>query len=125
MALRGTVLVVGDDADVRERMAWWLQDAGLEVLACPGPAGPHAGCVGLRWSRCPLVDPVDVVVLDVGSAGPWDPGRLAALVALYSAGGRRVVALCPEGAPAGGRRLGRPVRRGSLIEAVRDLLAGG
>lgn len=62
---RGTVLVVENDADVRDRYAAWLEDAGYEVTMCPGPDAPDYTCIGARGGTCPLAEEADVVVLDM------------------------------------------------------------
>jgi hypothetical protein len=46
-------------------MSAWLRQAGLRVIACPGPQPPIYICVGGRGDRCPLAVDADVVVLDL------------------------------------------------------------
>ena len=60
------VLIVDRDPDTRDRVGVWLEDAGLDVLRCPGPTGPEFTCVGSRDGRCPLAQAADLVVLN-----PW------------------------------------------------------
>ncbi len=78
----GSVLVVEDDPNERERMAAWLEREGLEVMTCPGPMYPEYGCVGARAGRCPLADAADVVVLDL-----W----LGSDAAIQGVSGRRLL----------------------------------
>jgi hypothetical protein len=53
-------------------------DAGIQVLACPGPTGSHTRCPALRGERCPLVDGADVVVMSCSRPdGRWDALRAA------------------------------------------------
>ncbi|MEZ5236472.1 MAG: N-acetyltransferase family protein [Acidimicrobiia bacterium] len=53
--------------------------AGVEVLACAGPAGRRRGsCPLLDGGRCPLVDGADEVVVVTGSEREAVFGRLAA-----------------------------------------------
>jgi hypothetical protein len=60
-----SVLVVEADAELRARMASWLEDAGFVVMSCPGPSAPDYDCVGVRRGECPLAKGADLVVLDV------------------------------------------------------------
>ena len=63
------ILVVEQDRVDRDRVGAWLEQAGFEVLACPGPTEPDYLCVGSIGRSCPLVDGADAVVLDVWLAG--------------------------------------------------------
>jgi hypothetical protein len=92
---RGTVLLVESDASERERLGEALEEAGYEVIACPGPIAPTYTCIGGREGYCPLVERADVVVLD-----PWLAGDEVGvgttsdgLLALYSRSGRTVVTI--------------------------------
>jgi len=60
-----TVLLVERSPDSRDRIGRWLEEAGYEVLACPGPTGPDYRCVGGRGNGCPLVHAADAAVLDL------------------------------------------------------------
>ena len=87
------VLIVDRDPDTRDRVGAWLEDAGLDVLGCPGPTGPEFTCVGSRDGRCPLAEAADLVVLN-----PWLESdaamlgtRAAKLVRHYRAWGKPVV----------------------------------
>jgi len=108
MREHGTVLLVESDAERRERLGRGLQAAGYEVIGCPGPTSPDYTCIGSREGYCPLLEEVDVVVLDRWLAGD-DVGAGATsdqLLGLYVATGRPVVTLGRAGGwvkpPAGG-----------------------
>ena len=58
-----TVLVVAYAGDDRERLGGWLEEAGYDVLTCPGPR-KGIPCIGLV-GRCPLAAAADAVVLDM------------------------------------------------------------
>jgi CheY-like chemotaxis protein len=62
---RPVVLIVDRDADTRDRVVRWLEDAGLDVVACPGPTAPEFTCVGSRDGHCPLAQEADLIVLDL------------------------------------------------------------
>jgi CheY-like chemotaxis protein len=59
------ILLVEHDEQRRALMGGWLQDAGYDVLTCPGPSAPEYSCIGSRAGGCPLVDPASLVVLDL------------------------------------------------------------
>jgi DNA-binding response OmpR family regulator len=65
VADKQVVLVVEHDAELRDRMGEWLEEAGFDVLACPGPTRPDYTCVAGREKPCPLAHAADVVVLDL------------------------------------------------------------
>jgi DNA-binding response OmpR family regulator len=65
LAGRGVVLVVEHDVELRDAMGRWLEEAGYDVLACPGPSLPDYTCVAGRGNPCPLAHAADVVVLDL------------------------------------------------------------
>jgi hypothetical protein len=126
------VLLVEPDPISRKNYGEWLEDAGYEVMACPGPTAPDYTCVGGREGECPLIEPADVVILnldldsDVHAVGTSSFD----LLALYSDAGKPVVA---HGADHELVRMFsrrpiiepfRPPRRGELIWAVKDSLAG-
>ena len=99
MPERGTVLLVEANDGLRERFGAALDDAGYELIACPGPTGPDYVCIGGRESYCPLLERADVVVLD-----PWlasDEEGIGTcsdeLVELYAGSGRTVIVLGPVG----------------------------
>jgi CheY-like chemotaxis protein len=93
-----TVLVVESDRDDRELIGSWLEDAGFEVMACPGPRAPGYVCVGGREGSCPLIAPADVVVIDLrlASEDVMEGTAAAELLALYTSSGRPVVAFGPD-----------------------------
>jgi hypothetical protein len=59
------VLLVEPDDERRSLFGGWLEDAGFDVLTCPGPTAPDYACMGGRSGRCPLVDPAALVVVDL------------------------------------------------------------
>jgi hypothetical protein len=113
MPEKGTVLLVESDAPERGRLGKALEEAGYQVMACPGPTAPDYTCIGGREGYCPLLERADVVVLD-----PWLAGDEIGmgtssedLLALYTGSGRTVVAIdavCLD-----------PVARGSMIRLDR------
>ncbi|MDP9326804.1 MAG: hypothetical protein M3P10_01205 [Actinomycetota bacterium] len=93
------VLLVEADEGERFRLSEALERQGCRVVSCPGPLGPGYTCVGGRTGRCPLVDPADVIVLDL-----WLPGddlimgtTPLELLSLYASSGAPVVALGRSG----------------------------
>jgi hypothetical protein len=99
----GQILLVERDPKARELIGSWLQDAGYEVLLCPGPTAPDYSCIGGRGRRCALVDPATVIIVDLslaraailqGSAG-------MDLLGYYLSTGKRVIALGPREQPLG------------------------
>jgi hypothetical protein len=69
MSNQGTVLLVEADEGERERLGSALEDAGYELIACPGPTAPDYICIGGREGYCPLLERADAVVLDLWLAG--------------------------------------------------------
>src|ERR1700737_4156132 len=61
------VLVVSDDPGLSDEVGGWLEDAGLDVLLCPGPRS--AACIGLSGRGCDLERAADLVVLDLHPSG--------------------------------------------------------
>jgi hypothetical protein len=123
-----TVLVVESDDVERERLAWCLEDAGRDVLSCPGPTAPDFTCVGSRSRACPLVSEAGTIVLDMSTEGEalmmGVPSE--ALLAFYLLSGSRVVALGSHGASGiSGQlvRLHRHPERSELLDAVASLEA--
>ncbi|HEX6580773.1 MAG TPA: hypothetical protein VF195_07870 [Actinomycetota bacterium] len=113
MPHEGTVLLVESDDAERERLGMALEQAGYQVIACPGPTAPDYTCIGGREGYCPLLERADVVVLD-----PWLAGDELGvgtssdeLLALYTGSGRTVVAI--DAAPLD------PVARGRMIRLDR------
>src|SRR5439155_17121019 len=56
-----TVLLVNLDATERDGLGEALEDAGFQVLDCPGPSFPDYTCIGAREGYCPLVEHADSV----------------------------------------------------------------
>jgi CheY-like chemotaxis protein len=99
MPENGTVLLIESNDERRERLGEALEDAGYEVISCPGPTAPDYTCIGGREGYCPLVERAEVVVLD-----PWLAGDDAGfgttadvLVELYADRGRTVILLGSTG----------------------------
>jgi hypothetical protein len=109
MPARGAVLLVESTPAERERLGEALEDAGYEVITCPGPTAPDYTCVGDRVGYCTLVERADVVVLDPWLAGDEVGVGTSAdvLVELYASRGRTVVLLGSAGwlDPHAGRHL--------------------
>jgi len=126
-----TALVVSEDDGLRASVSEWLDDAGLVVMACPGPHTPDMTCVGLAASACPLARGADVVVVDLHP----EPGRLvddtprAELARFYRSQGCHVIALMDGAAavaPPGMEGVAvaeRLTERSALVDMVRQTLA--
>ena len=99
MPERGAVLLVESNAGLRERYGLALEDAGYELISCPGPTAPEYTCIGSRESYCPLLEHADVVVLDPWLAGDEEGVGTSSdeLVELYAGAGRTVIVLGPVG----------------------------
>jgi hypothetical protein len=91
----GTVLLVESDPSERDRLGEALEDAGYQVIACPGPTAPDYTCIGGREGYCPLIERADVTVLNTWLAGDELGVGTSSdeLLELYAARGRTVVAL--------------------------------
>jgi hypothetical protein len=130
METRTSILLVEADDIDRERYGTWLDDAGFEVVECPGPRGPEYTCVGSRTGTCPLTRNVELIVLDTRLDSELAVAGTSAadLVSVYRATGKPVVVLDPE---AGRRplpepgvvRLAWPPDRSDLVLAARALTA--
>jgi len=94
-----TVLLVDLDATERDHLGKALEDAGFQVLGCPGPSFPDYTCVGAREGDCPLVEHADAVVLDLWTRGDELGFGTSGeeLLELYVSSGRPVVSLGPGG----------------------------
>jgi CheY-like chemotaxis protein len=128
---RKSVLVVEPDHDRLFDIGGWLEDAGYEVLLCPGPRAPSYECVAAHNGDCPLAKAADVVMLDMHLASDdamqgipgWE------LLLYYLDRGAKVVAL--SGDPDSFRPrpdhevavVRRPPDRRELIGAVTRLLS--
>jgi CheY-like chemotaxis protein len=128
---KGRVLLVEADPGNRHTYGKWLEESGYEVLTCPGPSAPDYVCVGGRRGRCPLVEPADVVVLDLDLDSEIEEEGTSAfeLLSLYTSSGRpvvavgsdpRIVGVFPERLATG--LLGPPTRP-QLVQAVRASIA--
>src|SRR5947209_634621 len=98
---RGTVLLVERSVEARDRMGRWLEDAGLEVLGCPGPTGPEYQCIAGRGKGCPLLRGADAVVLDLWleSDAVLEGTSAVDLLGWYLGSGRPLVALTHRDEP--------------------------
>jgi CheY-like chemotaxis protein len=125
------VLLVEADPGNRQMYGAWLEEGGYEVLTCPGPTAPDYACVGGLRGGCPLVEPVDVVVLDLDLDSEIEEVGTSAfeLLSLYTSSGKPVVAVgsdprmvrvFPERAITG--ILGPPTRPG-LVQAIGESIA--
>jgi hypothetical protein len=121
------VLLVESDASERERLGKALEEAGYEVIACPGPFAPDYTCIGGREGYCPLVERADVVVLDPWLAGDEVGAGTTSdeLLALYSGSGRTVVTVGAGGSLDLAARglviaLEHAPSAGDVVAAVRD-----
>jgi CheY-like chemotaxis protein len=90
-----TVLVVESERLVRDVVADRLDEAGYEVIACPGPSAPNYTCIGTRGGRCPLEAAADVVVMDADLPGEdvADAASGLDLLSHYTGVGKPLVAL--------------------------------
>ncbi len=127
-----TVLVVERSEETRGRIGRWLEEAGFEVLACPGPTGPDYRCLAGRGRPCPLVHGADAVVLDL-----WLESDLMVegtsgvdLLGYYLGSGLPVLALTHGSEPVhlfceeDLATMGGPLDRREVVETVRALLRG-
>jgi hypothetical protein len=94
-ATEAPILLVEHDEKRRVLIAGWLEDAGYDVLTCPGPSAPDYSCIGSREGRCALVDPASLVVLDLS----FSPDAIvrapvgADLLGFYLLTGKPIIAL--------------------------------
>jgi len=125
-----TVLVVERDPKDRERLGAWLEGAGYDVLACPGPSAPEYTCLGSLRGVCPLASGADAIVLDCWLAGDSALAGVSGLELLdfYLGTGKPVLAL-RHGAEATLAFLAEdlavvdwPADRHELVETVRALI---
>jgi hypothetical protein len=100
---RPTVLVVAEDSALSQVMSAWRRDAGLGVIACPGPQPPSYVCAGGRGEPCLLTGSADLVVLDLWLASDTVLRGTPAmqLLSYYLDLGKPVVALQRLGGPPG------------------------
>jgi CheY-like chemotaxis protein len=88
-----SVLVVERDAELRERIGSWLESAGLEVYACPGPSAPLYTCIASEGRPCPLAKVADLVLLDLwlASESALMGTSASELLSYYLSSGKPVV----------------------------------
>lgn len=128
--MTAAVLVVEADEELRDRLGDWLEEAGYEVLTCPGPTAPDYTCVAGRGQPCVLVVPADVVVLDLwlGPDTAMTGTRSEELLDYYGAVGKPVVTISHRRdaatMPIEGPRthLAWPPERQGVLKAVRSLV---
>ena len=92
--LKSVTLLVEPSAADRERLGDWLEDAGFDVLSCPGPAVRVSSCPGIRSQACSLVEAADIAILDeraLTAAGDQTKSRV--LVDRYVASQKPVLLL--------------------------------
>jgi hypothetical protein len=129
---RPTVLVVAEESALSRAMSAWLRDAGLDVIACPGPQPPSHVCAGGRGEPCPLAERADLVVLDLWLASDTVLRGTPAmqLLSWYLDLGKPVVALQRLGgapgrfAAEGVELVPWPPTRRSLLDAIYRRLPG-
>ncbi len=97
MARKRVVLLVEPDAELRDLIGGWLEEAGYDVLVCPGPSRPDYSCVAGRGKPCPLAHAADVVVLDLwlASDSVLEGTSSFELLSYYLRSGKPVVAMAP------------------------------
>jgi DNA-binding response OmpR family regulator len=120
-----TVLVVEDDADVRDLLAWILRDAGIEVLV----SSSADRALALAYEARP-----DVLVVDVGLPGADGLELIRCLRAVRSLADLPTIVLTGQDPFDVGRRsaeldirsfLQKPLSRHRLLAAVQDCLPAG
>mgnify|MGYP003487411096 CR=1 FL=1 len=126
---RMPVLLVEADAEERIRFGTWLEEAGFDLLTCPGPTEPDYTCIGGRTGVCPLAAEASIVVLDMSLESEAVVMGTAAedLLGMYLLAGHRVVVLgsrVGEDIPGQLVRLRRHPRHDELLGTVRSLVAG-
>jgi len=124
------VLVVESEGWVRDLLVPWLEDAGFDVMTCPGPQGPEFVCAGATKEGCPLAEDAELIVLDLELESDLLMCGVAAweLLHYYGSLDKPVVVLTGfEDAirPLPGDRIAvlpRPPDRDGLVEAIRVLI---
>ena len=124
------VLVVSSSEEKRRQIGQWIEDAGFEVMGCPGPGDPLT-CPQILGRPCPLARGADVVVLDTELEGDLTAESAPGWVLLdtYLERGSRVVALAdPSSEMLLGELRCRVVSRGAdapeLLASVEEALPG-
>ena len=127
---QASILLVERSREVRDGIGRWLEEAGYQVLACPGPTGPEYRCVAARGRGCPLVHGADAVLVDLWleSDAVLEGTSAVDLVGSYLGSGLPVVALTHREEPvhlfceANLATLPWPPDRREMVETVRTLL---
>ena len=123
-------LVVEGRRWLRDAIAGWLEDAEIDVLACPGPTAPDYECTGIRRGSCVLAAVADAVVLDLRLQGEVAHAGAPAfdLMLAYGKLGKPVVLLTGPSDPvvpfrdATTRLLPRPNTREEVVREVGTVL---
>ena len=113
-----------------DRFGTWLEEAGFDLLTCPGPVEPDYTCIGGRTGVCPLAAEASIVVLDMSLDSEAVVMGTAAedLLGMYLLSGHRVVVLGSRGGeeiPGQLVRLRRHPRQDELLGAVLSLADAG
>ena len=122
-----SVLLVEADEDDRERFGRWLEDAGYDVVSCPGPRAPDYTCIGGREGACPLTAGVDMIVLDtrLDSELAVEGTSASDLLSVYRTTGKPILLVVPNGSlgahEPGVVPLAWPLDRADLLLATRSL----
>ncbi|GEM_PF-1433151 len=130
--VRASVLVVERSEETRGLVGRWLEEAGFDVMACPGPTGPDYRCVAGRGRPCPLVHGADAVVLDLWLESDMMVEGTSGidLLGYYLGSGMPVLALTHGSEPVhlfceeDLATLAGPLDRREVVETVRALLRG-
>ena len=121
------VLLVEADAEDRQLYGAWLEGAGFEVMACPGPRAPDYTCIGDRDGACPLTTDVDMIVLDtrLDSEMAFEGTSASDLLSVYRATGKPIL-IAPDGSlgahERGVVRLPWPVESTDLVLSARSVI---
>jgi hypothetical protein len=126
------ILLVEHDEERRVLIGGWLENAGYDVLTCPGPSAPDYSCIGGREGRCALVHPASLVVLDLSfSSDEMVRAPIGAdLLGFYLLTGKPIITLGHGddllADPLDNQlvALGRTPNPGDLLAAVRSVMSG-
>lgn len=125
-----SILIVDPDADRRYRLGSQLEEAGYDVMRCPGPTRPEYTCQGSRSGHCPLMEDAAAVVLDLeaGDAVGMTGTSGHELLGFYRSHDRPVVVLAGTRGELGPlpdadvRLVTWPADRAEIRRSLRDLL---
>jgi hypothetical protein len=94
-SMQAPILLVEHDDERRALLGGWLEDAGYDVLTCPGPSAPGYSCIGRRSGHCPLVDAASLVVLDLAFSSGVEIRRTVdvQLLGYYLMSGKSIITL--------------------------------